>query len=371
MTETKAEDIKKKLTQKKKKKQATPPSSFLSTGSTLLNLCISGKINHGYEKGKYYLLVGDSQSGKTFLSLTCLAEATINRNFDGYRFIFDNAEDGALMDVAKFFGRELAEKMEPPALDDFGEGEPQPHYSESIEEFYYHIDDALKEDRPFIYVIDSMDSLSSKAEATKFQEQKMAYRKGKKVAGSYGDGKAKINSAGIRKLLPRLKASGSILIIISQTRDNVGFGFETKTRSGGRALRFYATVEIWSSCGTKIKKIVKGKPRVIGINSILEVKKNRVTGKVRKVSVPIYYDLGFDDIGGCVGWLIDEEHWKLRGKKGAQKIHVEEFDFKGSPTALIRKIEDEEWENDLRAIVQDVWDEIENACESKRKRRYE
>ncbi len=315
----------------------------------------------------YFLLVGDSMSGKTFLSLTCLAEATINANFKDYRFIFDNAEDGALMDVAKFFGRKLAETMEPPALNDDGSA----HHSESIEEFYYHTDDALRDGRPFIYILDSMDSLTSKAEVDKFQQQKDAYRQGKKIAGSYGDGKAKMNSSGIRKLQSRIKASGSIVIIISQTRDNISFGPQPKTRSGGHALRFYATVEVWSSCGTQIKKTVNGKPRVIGINSVLDIKKNRVTGKRRKVTVPIYYDMGFDDVGGCVEWLIDEGHWEQRGKKGAQKVHAEEFDFTGSKSHLIRKIENEGWENDLRAIVQEVWDEIEAACESKRKKRYE
>ncbi|KKL16215.1 hypothetical protein LCGC14_2497770, partial [marine sediment metagenome] len=44
--------------------------------------------------------------------------------------------------------------------------------------------------------------------------------KGKIVAGSYGDGKAKKNSAGIRQLLGPLNKSGSIIFKINQTRDN-------------------------------------------------------------------------------------------------------------------------------------------------------
>ena len=240
-------------------------------------------------------------------------------------------------------------------------------FSQTIEDLYYNLDDAIHTNKPFIYVLDSMDALSSKAEVDKFQEQKTAQRAGKQTAGSYGDGKAKRNSSGIRQILPALKSSGSILIIISQTRDNLGFGFETKTRSGGRALRFYATLEIWSSCGKPIKKTVKGKPRTIGINCILEVKKNRVNGRNRKIQTPIYYTIGFDDIGGCVLWLIDEGHWLKKG----QRIVAPEFDFKGTESTLIKKIEDEELEKDLKMIVQDVWDEIEIACSPKRKRRYE
>ena len=356
------EDIKKRLT-KRRRKQRVRSSDFLSTGSTLLDLAISGKIRRGFSKGKYFYIVGDTMSGKTFLSLTCFAEAASSSHFENYRLIFDNSEDGALMSIERFFGKKLATRMEPPSKAKDG----TPNYSESVEEFYYHIDDAINEGTPFLYLLDSMDSLSSKDEAEKFRKQKRAHRQGKKISGTYGDGKAKKNSAAIRQLLPRLRETGSILIVISQTRDNLGISFDPRTRSGGRALTFYATVEIWSSCGKKIKKIVRDKARVIGVNSILEVKKNRVTGQNRKVSVPILYKLGIDDIGSCVAFLIEENHWHKR----ANKIKATEFDFEGSRSGLIRKIEEEGLENDLRMVVQEVWDEIEDACDPKRKRRYE
>ena len=61
----------------------------VSTGSTLLNLACSDHPRIGFLMGGYYYLVGDSASGKTFLSLTCFAEACINPAFDNYRLIFD------------------------------------------------------------------------------------------------------------------------------------------------------------------------------------------------------------------------------------------------------------------------------------------
>ena len=70
----KTKDVKKQLLKKHKREKLTN-SSFLSTGSTLLNLALTGKPNCGFVKGKYHFIVGDSISGKTFLSLTCLAEA--------------------------------------------------------------------------------------------------------------------------------------------------------------------------------------------------------------------------------------------------------------------------------------------------------
>jgi len=77
----KVDDVKIGL-RKKQKKESISDSNLLSTGSTLLNLACSGRVNGGFLKGFYYFIVGDSKSGKTFLSLTCLAEASINKDFD-------------------------------------------------------------------------------------------------------------------------------------------------------------------------------------------------------------------------------------------------------------------------------------------------
>ena len=271
------------------------------------------------------------------------------------------------MDFEKFFGKGVAERVEAPDVIKGKYGPAEPIYSSTIEEFYYHIDDALKGDKPFIYILDSMDGLSSEAEKNKFDENKKAHRKGKENTGSFGDGKAKKNSSGIRQLLTPLRKTGSILIIINQTRDNFGFGFEKKTRSGGHALKFYACLEMWSSVKKKIVKMIRGKNRQLGVECKIQVKKNRITGKDRTVAVPIYHSLGFDDIGSCIDYLIDEEHWKVKDKKIAAK----EFDFIGTKEKLARHIETGEMEKDLKDIVGDVWIEIEEACEIKRKRRYE
>ncbi len=359
----KTNDIKNKLRKRKRKRKLTT-KDFVGTGSTLLNLACTGKPNRGFAKGKYYFIVGDSISGKTFLSLTCLAEASINPNFDNHRFIYDNSEGGALMDVKKFFGKKVFQRMEPPSWDN----DRGSIYSSTIEEFYYHIDDAFRYGKPFVYILDSMDSLSSRAEGDKFDEQKRAYRKGKTSAGSFTDGKAKTNSQNLRKVISTLKREQqSILIIINQTRDNIGFGFEKKSRSGGHALRFYATIEMWSSVIGKIVKTVHGKKRQLGVNCKIQIKKNRFTGKERHIKIPIYHSFGIDDIGSCIDYLVEEDHWE-QTKKG--KITATEFDFEGSREKLIMYIEENEYEHDLRDIVGDVWNEIEEACTVKRKRRY-
>jgi RecA/RadA recombinase len=330
------------------------PRENLSSGSTLVNLAASGSPWFCFAKGHYYFFVGDSTSGKTFLVLTCLAEACRNPAFANYRLIYNGTtEKGAMMDIRRFFGSRLEQRL-------------KIINSDTIEELYYDLDDRLNQGKPMIYIVDSMDGLNSDSDYAKFDEQKKAYRKGKEVAGSYGDGKAKKNSQDLRKMLTRLYNTGSILIVIGQTRDNLGFGFEKRTRSGGRALKFYAALEMWSAVAKHIKKNYKGKDREQGIIAQVQLKKNRLTGRDRTVYVPIYHSFGIDDIGGMVDYLVEERHWK----KSKGNIRAPEFDFKGQRDKLIQHIEEEDSVPELKALVKRTWNEIEDAVSIERKRRY-
>lgn len=353
----------------RKKRRETPPdgSHLLSTGSTLLNLNLSGDWRGGLVKGKYFFFVGDTSSGKTFFTCTCFAEAAINPAFDNYRFIHDNVEIGALMNFEKFFGKAAASRIEPPAKNEDG----TPKYSTTDDEFYFHVDDAFNVGQPFIYVLDSMDALTSRAEIKKFMEHKRANRKNTEAAGDFGDGKAKRNSRGLRTLLHRLDNTGSILIIINQTRDNVNAGLfaPKKTRSGGRALSFYATAEMWTSVSGKIVKAVRGKERKIGITSRIEIKKNRITGRDRSCTIPIKYAYGIDDIDSCIDYLIQEGHWKKTGYKINTRGQFD-CDSTVNKSTLIQKIEAGGYEEELRKQVAIVWNEIEEACVEERKSRY-
>lgn len=360
--------MKKDLKRMKRALSAAPAKAvltkddFVSTGSTLLNLAYTGRPFRGYAKGKCYLFVGDSESLKTWLALSLLAEAARNSNFDDYRLIHDNAEEGALMDIERFFGSKLAKRLEGPAPDVVG--------SRTVEDFYGFIDDAVKAEKPFIYVLDSENVLTSESEEDKFAEQKKARAEEKDVAGSYGDGKAKIHSANLRRVVADLRDTRSILVILSQTRDNLqrfGFMGDPKTRSGGRALRFYASLEAWSSLKEKIKRTVKGKPREIGSVIQVAVKKNRFTGKHRTITIDFYNSVGIDDIGTNIDYLVDEKHWK----KSSKGIIAPEFDFTGTRDALIAHIEENRLERKLAIIVGEVWAEIEAACAVERKPRYE
>ena len=367
-TAEEVETAEKAIKKRKATKNQIKPTDWLSTGNTLLNLACSDKRIGGFAKGLYYFFVGDSSSGKTFLTLTCFAEATRNPEFENYRLIYDNVENGALMNLSKYFGKKAARRIEAPAMKDGEEVS-----SETIEDFYYNIDDAIKDGRPFIYVLDSMDGLSSESEVKHFEtlkkkKKKTATKDDEKTKGSYGDGKAKMNSQRLRRVVAALKKTGSILIIICQTRDNIGFDamFNPKTRSGGKALKFYAALEIWTSIKGRIKKKIKERDRSIGIYVQCTVKKNRQSGKDRSVVIPLYHDYGLDDIGSNIDYLVQEKHWS--GDKG--KISATDYEVKMSRDKLIQYIEENNLEDDLRDIVETVWHEIEDQLKLDRKPKY-
>lgn len=358
------EDIKRALL-KKRGKTIIPQRDLLNSGSTLLNLECSGKTTGAFAKGHYVLVVGDSSSGKTFLTMTWFAEASINPNFDEYRFIADMPENGALMDVEKFYGKRLAGRLEPPK----GTKE-DPGYSSTTTEFYDNVDAAFEEGKPFIYLLDSMDALSSDEDEKFLDKAKKAKGTKEKEAGTYGTGRAKSNSGRLRRIANRLRKFGCILVIITQTRQNIGFTskFEPKTRAGGHALKFFAHMEFWTSVKGKIKRQLSAKKvRTVGVYSLVKIKKNRISGRERSVIIPIYYTAGIDDTGANVSYLIEEGHWK----KTKGQVNAPEFDFTGTEEELIGEIESKGLEKKLRGIVQMVWTIVEVKSTVVRKNRYD
>jgi len=351
---------------------------FVSTGSTLLNLALTDHPDCGWQKGKMANIVGDSSSGKTFLALTTFAEAANDKRFDGYRLIMDDAEAANEFNIQHLFGDRAAKRIEPPAK---LKGEAL--NSELIEDFHANLRTAIKDKDPFIYILDSMDALDSEADQKKIEEfMKVHERKRdalenakdgedakavKDVAGTYGMAKAKKNSDILRDCCGKLEKSNSILLIISQTRDNINpMSFEKKTRSGGRALKFYATHEIWTACGSKIKS----KERIIGVNCIIKVSKNKITGKVREITIPIFYSHGLDNIGSCIDFLLDEGFWSGGGKVAIDTKGTIELDKPTSRNKLIEHIETNDLEDTLKYLTARCWKEIEDSLVVKRKSKY-
>lgn len=352
--------LKEKLTAPKKPDHL-PFDRGLSSGSTLINLAATGRPEIAMLPGTYALWVGDSGSGKSFITLTTLAEAAINPVFKKYRLLFNNAENGALFDLERFLPP-LVDRLEPLAGT-----KKKPTNITVLEDFYDALETALSVG-PCIVLNDSMDALVPRAWRKKQKKDKAAKAKGKEEGGSYGTEKAKVNSERLRPIVNRLQETGSILIVISQSRDRIGFGsqYNPKTRGGGNALTFYAHLELWTSVKEHVVKKVGKKSIEQGIVCRVKVKKNRVNGRVRTVDVPILHSAGIDDLGGLVNWMVEWEQWS--GKENT--VTAPEFHFSGNREKLIQKIEEEGREKELREIVVAAWDAIEKKCEVRRKNKY-
>ena len=332
---------------------------LIPMGSTLLNLAMSGTIYGGAKKGTMINIIGASHGGKTILALTSFAEANMKESFDDYKFIYDDVERANSFDMNYLFGKSTAKRITPPRLD------KDDHFSSTVQHFQANLLHWTKKDIPFIYVLDSYDALDALEDQKKAQEQAESLEKGKDTAGTYGMAKAKAGSSILRAVTAKIADTQSLLFIISQTRDNVDpMSFSKETRSGGRALKFYANHEMW----LKPAKAIKRKDTIIGNTVKVKITKNKLTGKNREVEFDIYYDYGIDDIGSCIDYLLKMSHW---GGGGSGKI-THSFDFPPcTKSKLVSAIEENDLHLELKKIVEKVWNEFEDTLKLNRKKKYE
>lgn len=357
----KADDLREALTNPPPRKPVIPDSHYLSTGITTLNLAVSGKPLGGIAKGNYVYFVGDSSSGKTWLAFQIFAEAARNAEFDGYELVYDNVENGALFDVERLFGLKTYRRVRPP------DGtRSKPKFSRTVEDYYFTLDRYLSKG-PCIYVVDSMSALSSRADDKKYLEAKEAWEEDKAPeAGSYGMAKAKTNSQNSNRAAIMLADTGSILLVVNQTRDKVGSNIPgAKTASGGKALRFYAHVELWTS----IREVYKKGTWDVGAQIEIDVQKNRLSGWEGKIRVPFYKQSGFDDLGALIDFMVSDGHWK---KDQSGRIEAPEFtgEKKLYREALIQQIQEDDAERELQVMVGGVWERLLAESKPQRKQRY-
>jgi hypothetical protein len=332
---------------------------YLSSGLTLVNLALTDNPFCAFKRGSYNFIVGDSMTGKSWFSTQLFAEAAHDPTFEDYTLVFDQPEDGVQFDVGSTFGQKTAERIRPPRYVD-----EQETSSETVEEMYSLARKFMKKG-PTIEIVDSMDALTSLAEIKKSEKIAEGIEEGEETKGIMSDGKAKVNSMMLRQLMSPLQKHKSLFFIISQTRDAVGNMFSEKTRSGGKALRFYATTELWFSVRQTLKKTVKGQPRDVGALIQIKVKKNRHSSQRTTIDVPLLHDYGFDDIGSCVDWLC-KNHWK-----SGKTIDAPEFKVSLKRDALVAYIEDKESRYEkLKLLTGEVWLSIREGMKPKRKKRY-
>jgi len=347
-------------------------SMFIPSGSAMLNCACSDNAHGAYGLGKIVTLPGASASGKTILKLTTFAEANRQKRFDEYDFYYDDVEEALEFDMEYLFGPSTAQRILPP--DGTWEG---PNPSDTIQDLQNNILRIVKRKKPFIYVLDSFDALTTDEELEKEYRRLLAKAKSDKaaaeIAGSYHTEKAKIGGKVLRMIKKELKVLNSTLIIVQQIRAKIGATFGPKTgTSGGYAPEFYSTHRIWlNKTGNITEEGLK-----IGSKVNAEVRKNKLTGKIRDVNFDVYNDYGVDDIGSCVDFLITRKHWPNdvdgKGKKKPNTFVIEELGITGMKSHIKDTIRsDHDLVKPLYDMVHECWNIREDAARLDWRSKYE
>lgn len=349
------------------RKRPIDTSILIPSGSTLLNCCCSDNPFGAFALGQIVTMPGGSVGGKTMLAMTMLAECSVDKRFDNYDLIYDDAEHSLTMDIPYLFGEELDKRLKAPQYDKNN----NPIYSETIQDYKSDILTHCGK-RPFIHVLDSLDALTSDEELER--EYKIAIAKAKseeavkELKGSYKTEKARHLGEMLRMIDGKLKKTRSAIFIIQQIRAKIGVKFGKKTTtSGGNAPFFYSTHQVWFKKIKPHTRTVNKLERKTGVRSKVEVLKNKITGKERSFELDIYYDYGVDDITSCVDFLLQAGHWK---KNDNGIILAKDLKLTGTKSKLVTKIEKEKAEPELQDIVGIVWNQIEESIRLDRSRRF-
>ena len=282
---------------------------FFSSGCTLLDCTLGG----GWALGRIGNIVGDRSTAKTGLAME--AFANFEQKFKKGNMYFQEAEAAWDMPYAKRLG-----------FPDDAEVLP---FAQTVEEFNKQLHEIANGEEPKLVVLDSLDALSDR------REQERDIDKGQ----DYNTGKALQMSAMFRKLRGRLARTNTSLIVISQVRDKINVTFGKKqTRSGGRALDFYASQVIWLSIASKKWTTVKKIKRATGVNIKAYCDKNKVGRPFRECEFPYIFEYGADDDAANLKYL--------------RSIGV--------------KIPRNMSEEDAKELVIQTWDEIEDGFTPKR-----
>lgn len=260
---------------------------FIPSGSKMLDLALGG----GWARKRIANIVGDSSTGKTLLAIEASANFVMVEPKAKIRY--REAEEAFDNNYAAALGFPL-EKV------DFGE--PLSTVEDMFEDIQKVVEGAKG---PELYIVDSLDALSDRAEMDRDIDQ-----------GSYGSQKAKKLSELFRRCVSGLSEKDITLMIISQVRDNIGaMPFQKKhVRSGGRALNFYCSQTVWLSQLGKLDRTVSNVKRITGVKIKAAVEKNKIGLPYREAEFPIMFGWGIDDYKSCA------EFWKqVTGEIVSQK----------------------------------------------------
>jgi len=312
-----------------------PNIEFIPTGCKTLDLALGG----GWAENRIANIVGDKASAKTLL---CIEAAS---NFS------NKHKRGSIL------YRECESAFDPQYADALGmpmERVDLSYQPETVEDMFEDLQDVIKTKHPVLYIVDSLDSLSDRAEMVRDMDQ-----------GTYGAAKAKNMSQMFRRLVRQISNSGVTLIIVSQVRSKIGVSFgRNTTRSGGRALDFYTSQVLYLKHDGTIYQTIRGMKRAIAIKVKAKVDKNKITLPYRDASFQVRFGYGVDDVPACLAYL--------KQAKLLKKLSVESNDT--AINKYIREIEewsDEDYDDEVKFIhelVEEHWYQSEADFMPKRKK---
>ena len=287
----------------------------ISTGSLSLDVALG---IGGLPRGRIVEIYGPESSGKTTLSLHCIAEGQKN----GGNVAFIDVEHALDPVYAEALGVNINELLV-----------AQPDTGEDALEI---AEGLIRSGAIDVIVIDSVAALVPKAE----------------IEGEMGDSHvglhARLMSQALRKLAGAINKSNCVAIFINQLREKVGVVYgNPEVTTGGRALKFYSSVRIEIRKGEAIK--VNGE--IIGNHTKAKVVKNKIAPPFKTAEFDIMYGEGISREGALLDLAVAAEIVQKSGawfsyktqRLGQGRDKVKEL--LRTDKELAKQIEDELWAN--------------------------